>query len=464
MSLHPADPVYTLEDDAAEPLSESKPGPPALQLAFLALGLLVFAVLCVLPIALVTWFLSVFFGGVGIAELLERTRGLAPTTYGGAFWLATVFTAVMVVLEVRAMVRPAGERKLLLTRFITHPSTAMVVLALPTYPLVRWDMSGTDVPDILTTTLLLCCLGYVFLVLPLGLLSVSWRLTRWLWNLGRHSGFAAGVLGAGGLLLGTCVPVTCGADDDDEGTRSKAAQRIEEIGEAYERGLRGARGKDVIDGSLALMGSLSTVIDEKSGSSPGSGPEHARGRGFPLISGSEPADHLPRWAKTIDSEWFDPCVRLLHDGGSQSLRDKKIIRFVYDFGMRRPDAEEVVDDALFETCARHSVKHYANVEAVFHQKAQSRRINRHRKSQRRGRSECQAAVSGAFYESTDLSLNELLDFENALCSVEESDRELLWLVVEGHDAKEIGRRLGIGSSTVRKRKERALARLRDRLH
>lgn len=150
------------------------------QLAFLAVGLLSFALLWAAPLAFVSWLSGLFFGSVGVAELLEHTRGLAPTTYGGAFWLAVTITVVMMAFEVRAMIRKIPERRSKLFRFITRPSTAYFVLFMPTVLLVRVDVKGTDVPDILTTTLLLCCLGYLWFILPLALAAVSWRLTWWM--------------------------------------------------------------------------------------------------------------------------------------------------------------------------------------------------------------------------------------------------------------------------------------------
>jgi hypothetical protein len=100
---------------------------PQLLFLFLGLGLLSFALLWAAPVAPIVWLLGFFFGSVGIAEALERTRGLAPTTYSGAFWLAIVITVTMVAIEVRAMIRKDPARRSWLLRFITCPSTASVV-------------------------------------------------------------------------------------------------------------------------------------------------------------------------------------------------------------------------------------------------------------------------------------------------------------------------------------------------
>lgn len=231
------------------------------QLLFLGLGLLSFAVLWAAPVALAIWLLGWFFGSVGIAEALERTRGLAPTTYGGAFWLAVIITLAMVALEVRAMIRKDPARRSWLLRFITRPSTAYFPLIVPTVLLVRIDMRGTDVPDIITTTLLLCCLGYVWFILPLAMAAVSWRLTWWMWRKGSGSSFAAGVLGMLGLSFASCMPLVCVVDDDEH---DEQWPMTDEVGKAFARGFDRAKGQDAIDGSRALMGALAEVNEPSS--------------------------------------------------------------------------------------------------------------------------------------------------------------------------------------------------------
>jgi hypothetical protein len=118
------------------------------------------------------------FGVVVIAEALERTRGLAASTYGGAFWPAVAFVVVLVLVEVITWFTPRREGERAggcLAALLTRPLAAVMLLLLPCTVLVRGDLGGTDVPDIITTTALLCVLGYGLFVLPIAFVSLALR-------------------------------------------------------------------------------------------------------------------------------------------------------------------------------------------------------------------------------------------------------------------------------------------------
>lgn len=305
------------------------------QLVFLALGLVSFAILWAVPVAVLVWLFGMFFGSIGIAEALERTRGLAPTTYGGAFWLAVVITLTMVALEVRTLVRGAPGRGSWMLRFITRPSTACWVLILPTFVLVRVDTRGTDVPDILTTTLLLCCLGYVWFVLPLGMAAVAWRLTRWMWRKGSASSFASGVLGTIGLSFAMCTPVVCAVNDEDEPPRP-----VKHVSEAIGRGFDRASGQDAVDGSRTVMSALAEVIDE-----PRSTPSRAEAdderAGFPFTARAVEAGN-----RYTAHECMDELVEPESDGSSRLAKVIRKLRVDYP----HPDIEDVVHWKLIDVC------------------------------------------------------------------------------------------------------------------
>jgi DNA-directed RNA polymerase specialized sigma24 family protein len=418
------------------------------QLVFLAFGLLVFSILWAVPVAFLIWVSGSYFGSVGIAEALERTRGLAPTTYGAAFWLSVVATIAMVVLEARAMLRGDPERRSKLVRFITRPSTAFWVLLVPTALLVRLDVRGTDVPDVLTTTLLLCSLGYLWFVLPLAMAAVAWRLTRWMWKKGAGSSFAAGALGMLGIAFGSCMPVMCMAND------GKPGPVREEIGAAFRRGFDRARGLDAIDGSRALMGALAEVIEDqpKALAPAPDGPNDER-KGFPFLGGSSAA---PR----TDAERFDECIEKLFRAGTNSIRNAKISTLVRDHSVDRAHAEDIVHDAALELCLRHArvgSEPYEKLAVVFRKKVDSRLKNSYRRQDVRDR--CAVVVSGLYYEPMPLTAYEQAAYERALCTLDEEDRQILMLHVEGHDSAAIGISLGLSAEAVRKRKSRAIKKL-----
>ena len=159
----------TVEGDGRSPVARATVG----QFLFLLLGLLLFVVLFAVPLILLIWLGGAFYGSFGVAEMLERTHGLAPVTYQRAFWLAIIFTGLMALIEIGASIRRVPGQRGLFARLLTRPSTGLLLLFVPTIFLVRLDLRGTDIPDFLTTALLLCCLGYVYFILPLALLSTS---------------------------------------------------------------------------------------------------------------------------------------------------------------------------------------------------------------------------------------------------------------------------------------------------
>jgi len=149
----------------------------------MGLGLALLTGLGTLPLLAILWVLGATLGVVITAEALERTRGLAPSTYGGAFWLACAFVVLLVVLELVTWFtpRPEGQRpRGCLAALLTRPLVAVLLLFLPCVLLVRCDLGGTDVPDIITATALLCVLGYCLFVLPIAFVALTIRLARWL--------------------------------------------------------------------------------------------------------------------------------------------------------------------------------------------------------------------------------------------------------------------------------------------
>ncbi|MEX1366899.1 MAG: sigma-70 family RNA polymerase sigma factor [Nannocystaceae bacterium] len=422
------------------------------QLVFLVAGLVLFVVLWAIPLAFSLWSSTSILGGVGIAELLEHTRGLAPTTYRRAFWLATALTVAMVALEVRAMLGKDPGRRSRLVRFVTRPSTALIVLFVPTLLLVRIDIRGTDVPDTLTTTLLLCCLGYLWLILPLGLASVSWRLTRWMWRLGRGSSFAAGIFGMLGIAFGSCMPVVCASVDDDE---DRAARHERRINGVIDRAFDHLEDEGVVDGSRAVLESVAEAIDGRKAIA-----------SLPAVDNETSGDPPVAQRTTqeeIDADLFRKCVKKLLDGKSSSLRNRKVSRFMSNERLDRAVAEDIVQDAVLKLCTRHATVGrvpYANIEAVFNLRADSRRKNWERDRARRQRCLTSFQVDPRLqYTEPAYVESQLLDA--ALCRLDEIDRSILELSALDHDHKSIGRELGLSPSAVRQRKHRALKQIRS---
>ena len=415
------------------------------QLAFLLLGLLLFVVLCALPIAAVVWLGSAFVGSFDVAELLERTRGLAPDTFKRAFRLAGLFTAVMTLIEIGAIFSRAAADRGLFARLVRRPSFGLLLLFIPAIFLAQIDIRGTDVPDLLTTFLLLCCLGYLYVILPLSLLALVGRLTRGIWQRGRRSGFAAGVLGTLGLVFASCVPVLCSPGDGD--AEDPVAKKL---GEAWERGFTEAGRHDLVPGSRAFLGVLAAAIPE------------------PLVTPVPTPTPTPTpWSGGGDKDRFDECVESLsRDQKGRIARDDTVSYFTRR-GTERGLAEQIVQESLIELCLGHAKKPFDDLLERFRWLTQKRRQNEWRRQNTR--SSCELSIAQHYYAEPAELPEDQVDFiavNRALCSLDDPrDRLILELSALDLDAAEIGRHFDppMSAETVRQRKKRALAAVRKQL-
>lgn len=415
------------------------------QLAFLLLGMLLFVALCALPIAALLWFGGVFAGSFGVAELLERTRGLAPDTYKHAFRIALIFTGAMALTEIgRIFARPPADRGLL-ARLVTRPSIGLLLLFIPTIFLARIDMRGTDVPDLLTTSLLLCCLGYIYVILPLSLLTLAGGLTRGLWRRGRRSGFAAGALGTLGLAFASCVPVLCatGNGDSDDPT-------VKKLESAWQRGLAEAGRRDFVPGSLAFLGALAEAIPNP-----------------PAIAPPSPTPAPPPWVGDGDKDRFDECIESLSRNRQGGIAREDTVNYFTLRGTERGLAEQIVQESLIELCLGHAKQPYDDLLKRFRWLTQKRRQNEWRRQN--NWNQCELSVAQHYYADPAELPEDQVDFiavNRALCSLEDPrDRVILELSVLDLDADEIGRNLDppLSGAAVRQRKKRALAAVRKHL-
>lgn len=428
--LPKANPYDLPKADPSSPPTEPNPSTASGgQLAWLGFGLGLGFICFALPAWFLVWLASTVFGTIGIADLLEQTRGLAPTTYGGAFWLATAFTSLMVLVELFAIFRPKEERPGCLVAILTRPSLALFFLAIPTWLLVKIDMGGTDVPDILTTFLLLVSLGYIFVILPIALLALCCRVARSLWRFGKGSGFRSGVFGTLGIALATLLPLVCATHDpteadDDEG---------EEIAAQLEHGAAVIDREGLPDGSLILLKEITEA----------------------------PGHSLPRLKP---KDLFDECIEDLFRDGDGRSHLRKTISDLASGGTDLDLAEQIAQETAIEVCLGHSKSPFDNVESRFLWLARQRKKNHWRHTSVVQR--CTIAVEQHFYDplpSSPTDHVQQLQLNRALCSMEKLDREVLrdWAI--GFNATEIAAKRGISASTVRQRKKRALAKLRRML-
>ena len=404
----------------------------------MGLGLTLLTGLGMLPLLLIFWAGGGVIGVIFIAEALERTRGLAPSTYGGAFWLACAFIGLLIVVELATWFAPKREGEPAggcLTALLTRPLAAVFLLFLPCILLVRCDLGGTDVPDILTTTALLCVLGYGLFVLPIAFVSVALRLGRWLWRFGQRSSFRSGLVAGIGAVVGALLPtcLVCAPPDfeaDNPAARYVAAvQRgAEHISDEIDR-------KGAVDGSLAALTSAATQIPGSTGS----------WKPLPL-------------QPPLDSRLLT-CVERLTAPTHRAATVERATRYL--ISTRRTDhdtANAVAYGTVFAVCRKHAREPVTgDLDDYFWRSV----LNNYCKDLGRNalaqcsafdtldaRCDGQPSVSGG-------QLDAAIDLRARLCRLDERDRDIVLRAFEGEPSHQIAADLGMTPANVCKRIERA---------
>lgn len=415
--------------ESGEPNDQSVSGR---QTAFVAVALILFVIFAVAPVVLGSWLISAIVGTVGVSEALEHTRGLHPDVYSWAFVLAAAFVATALVLELRAVFGARGDKWF--WRALKRPSIGLIVVNLLTAKLVAIDVGGTDIPDVLTTTLLLVLIGWVYFIVPIALVQVSFYLSRWMWRVGTRTGFGAGAVGSLAVVFASCIPTLQCADEDDSPSTSESS----EFEDAFEKAEIRAAGKGLVEGTRVGLQAFAEVIPNESEQHP-------------------PVTFRP-WDAGGGQRRFEECIEELVKPVASSPSDKSIHYFAVR-GMQRADAEELVQATVLEICIGHAKKPHRDILTRFRTRTHQRKKNARKKRRRRGRFECDVNTRAVLYGRSGLSADERMSLEAALCLLDDfRDREILRLTAQGFESDEIGRRLRppLRPATVRQRRKRAI--------
>jgi hypothetical protein len=390
----------------------------------LAMALILGALGAALPAVLLIWLVFALLATGVTAEVLEHTGGLAPTTFGGGFWLALLVDAVVVLwcLGKLAFRKPMPWRPLVVLVL------AYVVLL---WGLVPLDWAGVvDVPDALTAFAVLGANSLITYALPFVLLSLMVRGLRHAWRVGNESVATAmritalaACLGVAGLSV-TIALVAARAD----GYFDALTPGSNEIHALGARGVEGERRK---------FADLSADIGPPS----------------PLLPGSAGADAFGTCADDL----------VTSPGQGRSMVELATLRLMCD-GQSKTAAERNARDILFWICAQDT--HEPRRERGAHyMRAVSAIGARH--SERRDHHDRNELVScaiqgwggGDAYGSDELE-RELPVMHTAFDQLESGDQLVLESrYVGGMDDRALGRRLGKDKNTARNELRRARNRL-----
>lgn len=404
----------------------------------MGLGLTLMTGLGSLPILLFLWFSGTALGVVWISEALERTRGLVPSTYGGAFWLSCVFVVLVVLVEIGTWFAPrtdGNRRSGCLATLLTQPSAAALLLFLPCVSLVRCDLGGTDVPDILTSTLLLCVLGYGLFVLPIAFVSLALRLARWLWRFGQRSSFRSGLVAGVATVIGALLP-TCAVcsppNPDAEETNAR-------LGEVFERGAEylgeEIDRKGLLEGSLAALTHTATVIPGTTGPWKFEPPE-------------------AQFEARLRS-----CVHKLTGAASRVATVEKAARLLVS--TRRADidtANAVAYGTVYRVCLRHARDPLDNLDSYFLKSVKQNYCRDHGRNVLAQCSEfdtVEASCDIGYPYSSPGQIDAAIDLRARLCRLSERDRSIVLREFAGETSDQLAGVFDMTPAAVRKALERA---------
>lgn len=433
----PPAPTLPATVSAPTPIPD-QPGASPGQKVWMGLGLALLTGLGTLPLLLMLWLVGATLGVVLTAEALERTRGLAPSTYGGAFWLACAFVVLLVVLELVTWFtpRPEGQRpRGCLAALLTRPLVAVLLLFLPCVLLVRCDLGGTDVPDIITTTALLCVLGYGLFVLPIAFLALAIRLARSLWRVGQRSSFRSGLVAGVATVLGALLPtcMVCSPPDPE------ADEFSERLGAAVERGaghfVDEIDRKGLVDGSLSALTATATLIPGTTG---------------PWTP--QPAE------PPLDSR-LRTCVAQFTAANRRLATVEQAVRWLIT--NRRADhdtANAVAYGTVFAVCRKHArAAVTGDLDQYFWRSVKNnycKDLGRNALAQCSSFDTLDARCDGLPSVSGD-QLDAAIDLRARLCRLDEENRAIVLRDFEGDTSEQIAAARGLSAATVRKRLERA---------
>lgn len=410
-------------------------------------------------------------GGVATvygAWLLLETEGLSPTTYGGAFWLALAMSLLGIGggIFLRFRWRKGQGRKW--RKFFVRPSISLFLgLALPAGALSVIEMSGTNLPDTVTTAFILGAIGYVWFLLPFACARGLW----WaIWGVRRRAGrsqFAAGLTAGLAPLSGlatTAMALLMGVfawsatahpflDYDSQHSTSLVSVIAQELD----------RSGNPVDGSLYALSTLGSATDkaledvdtddqneEAGNSSDGEVAEAASAASAPSP---------PALAATAQRQRRNPvtdCVEELQapeefSGPPYEAAKRRVSRSLnwIDSG----GAEDIAWDVLVDVCQRHAEKNYRHLPKVYNRSVSNAIVDEQRRRQLWR--EVEDAVANNRYDPARKDTLFRLRILRCLEDLPSKHSEVVHAELGSENGRELAAKLGTSYGNARKRLQRA---------
>lgn len=396
------------------------------------------------------WFGVVGFGGwllgmIGIAELLEHTGGLVESTYAVGAWAGALVLLVVVGLVLRSSTSPGDP--LQRPRRRTRAAWLLVAGALS---LAAVDRMGLDLPDALTTALLLGASGVFSFACAWAFVRATWRVTASIWRFGLSSAYRAGLVTATAtLFLLFASPPTWVL------LASGAAQSYRMLFDRESRDNR-ASGPTVLIGAATpvevtlefwwKLAEYEDADDEAANTSEEDVP-------------SEPS----RPITTAGSQAADPfarCIQELRFEGQPTEYQRAVRRLVAAGFVI--SADDIASDKLVDVCAQHARTDIEQLGPYYNASIGNRITDlRRRQVREQLRPTCDFDLIGQT-PSYDGGVH-LSEIQAVLCQLGGEEQDVIRLAVEGFTHAEVGRMLGISETAARQRLRRAREALRTRM-
>jgi RNA polymerase sigma factor (sigma-70 family) len=381
-----------------------------------------------LPVIVLIWFVASTLASGAMAEGLEQTRGLEPTTFGGGYWLAAGANALVLLWSLvrRLRRRPAPWSPLaLLSGFY------VLSIWIAVFP----DLAdAVDVPDVLTTFVLLGADSLVSYLFPFLLLALLVRGLVHLWRLAGSSSAAALQVGVTTICLGLSA-MTLGVGLALVDLQPKTLDvAIEEFVSSLD--VAGVEGERRGYAALSL------------------------GLGSGLTSAEAAASHT--------SSAFGKCAETLAErrpydtSDARSVVERGTARLIR-IGLGKADAEDVAMDTLLRVCLEHA-KNPLDDPATYYSRALRNNASSLRRHVNRGNMlsyDEDVPDVQALSAAARMDLNQqMATLRAAMARLSLADQHVLELrYVDGLSYADIGKRMGKTEAAARQQVKRT----RDRL-